>query len=503
MQNKRKQFDISVLYVEDEEAARREVAQILQRRAREVFIARDGSEGLALFRQHKPDLVVTDIQMPVMDGLRMARTMREECGHTLIIVTTAHSDSRYMLDAIDIGVDQYVVKPVSLEKLTQALTKCAEIIENRRVEKLLHDSEVRFRAVFENSVDAIGISIKGTHVFVNPAYRALFGYPADEDLSGKPILDLIAPSERPAILERVQRRARGEDVPSIYETRGLRHDGSEFVMDVHASVYELSGSVYTLVILRDITQVKRAEEMSLGYSRDLEQLLAISREATVTTDRKALFRSFVAASRQLLKLDFSTLMLLSEDGSTLTIEDCLGFPESMVGTFSLAKGQGLATYAVTSSRPGVVQDFRTETRFEVPPVVLQRNIRSAIAVPMIIKDKAIGVLIGHTLELREFTGNEITIYQHIANQAAVALRNVINMEVLKQSEKKIRDITASLGEGLYALNREGNVTFMNPEAERLLGWTEAELLDRNIHDIIHSRRPDGAPCPLRTVRSIR
>jgi len=100
-----------------------------------VFAARDGSEGLAIFREHKPDLVVTDIRMPVMDGLTMAKAIRAESKGALIIVTTAHSDTPYMLDAIDINVDQYVIKPVHVEKLSAAIDKCAEIIEYRRAHK--------------------------------------------------------------------------------------------------------------------------------------------------------------------------------------------------------------------------------------------------------------------------------------------------------------------------------------------------------------------------------
>jgi len=133
--NDQKKHDISVLYVEDEPATREEVAEILQRRVREVFTARDGREGLSFFRERAPDLVVTDIRMPVMDGLRMARTIREENKGALIIVTTAHSDASDMLEAIDISVDQYVVKPVSVEKFAGALDKCAEIIEYRRAHK--------------------------------------------------------------------------------------------------------------------------------------------------------------------------------------------------------------------------------------------------------------------------------------------------------------------------------------------------------------------------------
>ncbi len=77
-------------------------------------------------------------------------------------------------------------------------------------------------------------------------------------------------------------------------------------------------------------------------------------------------------------------------------------------------------------------------------------------------------------------------------------------EALKQSEKKLRDITSSLAEGLYVLNDKGEVTFMNPEAEFLLGWTEAELMGRNVHDMVHNHPSDGsvlplAECPMHSV----
>ncbi len=110
---------------------------------------------------------------------------------------------------------------------------------------------------------------------------------------------------------------------------------------------------------------------------------------------------------------------------------------------------------------------------------------------MMMQDEVFGVLIGHTLARREFSPQEVDIYQHIANQAAVAIRNSTSMDLIKKNEKYIRDITASLGEGIYVLNSLGSVTFMNPEAERLIGWTELELLHKNIHDIVHNRWADG------------
>ena len=139
----RKRFDISVLYVEDEALTREEIHQLLQRRVRELVVARNGDEGIELFRQRNPDLVVTDILMPVRDGLSMTREIRLLNKDVPVIVTTAHSEATYMMDAIDAGVDQYVIKPVESKKLFSAIEKCAELIESRKAAKLYQEERER------------------------------------------------------------------------------------------------------------------------------------------------------------------------------------------------------------------------------------------------------------------------------------------------------------------------------------------------------------------------
>ncbi|TAN42847.1 MAG: PAS domain S-box protein [Nitrospirae bacterium] len=73
--------------------------------------------------------------------------------------------------------------------------------------------------------------------------------------------------------------------------------------------------------------------------------------------------------------------------------------------------------------------------------------------------------------------------------------DAIAEESVRKSEKKLRDITAALGEGVYVLNKNCELVFMNPEAEKLLGWTETELLGRNVHDIFHFQKTDRGPLP--------
>jgi len=123
-----KLFDISVLYVEDEGVARERLGAIIGRRVKDLRLAEDGAAGLELFKQAKADLVITDIRMPKMNGLAMARELKLVAPEVHIIVTTAFNDTDFLVDAIDVGIDQYLVKPVDSEKLFKAMSKCYEFI---------------------------------------------------------------------------------------------------------------------------------------------------------------------------------------------------------------------------------------------------------------------------------------------------------------------------------------------------------------------------------------
>lgn len=122
----------SVLYVEDDEHIRDQLTQFLRRRAGTLHVASNGAEGLELYRRHQPDMVVSDILMPEMNGLEMAEGIRALNADVPIIVTTAFNETDYFLKAIQIGVDNYVLKPVDPAILGRALHKSARVLHQRR-----------------------------------------------------------------------------------------------------------------------------------------------------------------------------------------------------------------------------------------------------------------------------------------------------------------------------------------------------------------------------------
>ncbi|MBX1094486.1 response regulator transcription factor [Campylobacter jejuni] len=113
--------ELIILVVEDEVKARESMINILSERFSKVIGAQNGDEGLKKFKKFKPDLVITDIAMPIMDGLDMAREIKEISDDVPIVVLSAYSEKERLLRSIDIGIDKYLIEPVDIEELFKVL----------------------------------------------------------------------------------------------------------------------------------------------------------------------------------------------------------------------------------------------------------------------------------------------------------------------------------------------------------------------------------------------
>ena len=123
---------LSLLYVEDDEHIREQLVLFFRRRVGAFYVAANGREGLEAYHAHKPDLVVSDILMPEMDGLQMAERIKAVDPNVPIILTTAFNETDHFLTAIQIGIDSYVLKPVDPNVLQKALDKSAQALFQRR-----------------------------------------------------------------------------------------------------------------------------------------------------------------------------------------------------------------------------------------------------------------------------------------------------------------------------------------------------------------------------------
>ncbi|GAC1451067.1 MAG: hypothetical protein PVSMB11_12200 [Desulfuromonadaceae bacterium] len=116
----------SLLFVEDDEVVCLAIVRILARQFPDttVYTAENGRIGLELFEEHTPEIVITDINLPVMDGIQMAGKSKSIKSDTKFIVLTGYSDKNYLDKFSEIGINDYIVKPVDLGKLFAAIEKC-------------------------------------------------------------------------------------------------------------------------------------------------------------------------------------------------------------------------------------------------------------------------------------------------------------------------------------------------------------------------------------------
>jgi putative nucleotidyltransferase with HDIG domain len=133
--------EYKVLYVEDDKSIQVTMANYLRKFFLKVVSSDDGMDGLKLYKKNKYDIVITDLSMPKMDGLDMIEEIRKIDKNQTILITSAHSETKYMVRAIKAGIDGYIIKPFEYEQLNYELFKIVEKLkkfaENENYKKYL------------------------------------------------------------------------------------------------------------------------------------------------------------------------------------------------------------------------------------------------------------------------------------------------------------------------------------------------------------------------------
>ncbi|MCK4441701.1 MAG: response regulator, partial [Sulfurovaceae bacterium] len=126
-----KKSKYTLLYIEDEAFIRRIAISYLRPYFADIYEAEDGVEALKIYKEKKPDMIMTDIEMPNMDGLTLCKEIRKKDKTTPIIITTAYTSTEYLLEAVSLNLVKYLVKPMEEEPLFEAIKICFEQIETQ------------------------------------------------------------------------------------------------------------------------------------------------------------------------------------------------------------------------------------------------------------------------------------------------------------------------------------------------------------------------------------
>jgi PAS domain S-box-containing protein len=229
-----------------------------------VDSAADARSAIAAVRAHPPDLVLTDLLLPGMDGYELVRQLRQEAGtRTLpVIVISGLTEEADRLRALEAGANDYLIKPFSERELMLRVTTHLEMGELRR-EAALRESEAQVRAVLDGALDAVvGMDARGLVNDWNPQAETTFGYARSEAL-GRRLSELIIPPEvreqHERGLERFFQTGEGPLLNRRVEVEALRKDGTRIPVELSITVVKGWGFHRFNAFVRDISDRRAAE----------------------------------------------------------------------------------------------------------------------------------------------------------------------------------------------------------------------------------------------------
>ncbi|MEW6219005.1 MAG: response regulator [Thermodesulfobacteriota bacterium] len=267
-----------ILLVDDEELTCRTIARILETEPYELFFARNGQEGLELFREVWPALLLLDLQMPILDGLSVIRELAPTpTDPYAVVVLTGHGDDQNARACFEAGVTAFLHKPVhphelrglvrnllALKEAEKELFRQRDELASRATE--LAEERSRLCAITAAARDGIVLADpRGRITFWNPAAESIFRRPAAEVL-GLPLTDLF-----PA--------GNGDAAPIPGSTTELVidcPDGQTVPVESSWASVAIRGQNHTLAVTRDISSRKRLEEKMLAVrEREMRQAMLV------------------------------------------------------------------------------------------------------------------------------------------------------------------------------------------------------------------------------------
>ncbi len=274
----------TVLVIEDDPGIAELEQMQLERAGFTVVTAGTSEEALDRLRRHHVDLLLLDYRLPGdLDGLDVYLECRAMGFELPVILVTGFSNEAVAIRALRAGVRDLITKSAEyLDYLPEAVER---VLRQVRTERQLAESEARLTSIIDSANDAIIIAETGFQITLfNQAAEAMFRCPASDAL-GQPVSRFI-PQEYPLEPERKSDDSQPAREPRIclssYANRGVRMDGTEFPLELSVSRTEIGGRGFYTVIVRDITERKRAE-MLLRQSVERFRILAESMPLVIFT----------------------------------------------------------------------------------------------------------------------------------------------------------------------------------------------------------------------------
>jgi PAS domain S-box-containing protein len=270
----RKKLPISVLIVDDDLSIVEQLEMIVSRRVNVVHTAFNGQEGYELYKSESPDLIISDIDMPVMNGIEFLKQVRNDDRKIPFILSTGLKSLDMLIQAIEHGITAFLPKPLQIQGL---ITKLEEVAHTKMLEFEVRNSRAlldQYRYIVDDAVIVSKANTDGIITYVNDMFCAVSGY-SREELVGQPH-NIVRDPEMPSSIF----KELWETIQSKHIWHGLLHnrtkEGSRYtVKSSIAPIIDNTGEIVEYIALReDVTDLEYAKEQATLIAKAKGDFLA-------------------------------------------------------------------------------------------------------------------------------------------------------------------------------------------------------------------------------------
>ena len=449
---RRRFADDKVLVVNDDRDAADLMSFQLRQAGFAVLTAFDGREGFEVACSEYPDLIISDIAMPVVDGIEMCRQIRgEELRNIpILLVSGVHKDNRSVLEAYKAGADDFLAAPYEALNL---ITKAARLIERKQTEAALQASESELRTLFAAMTDVVLVlDSEGRYLKVaptNPAYL----YKPPTELIGRELHDVFPKEQADFFFVHIWRALRENKRHNVEYL--LRIDETDVWFN--ACVSRLTRDS-VLWVARDITEYKRAEEELRKSEERYRRLVENAHDMIYTHDLNGNFTSINAVAEQItgytreeaLRMNIADTIAAEQlDGARQNIAEAIAGQETGPHEFEIIARDGsrIAVEVNTSVilKDGVAVAIQGVARDVTERKKLEQQLRQAQ------KMEAVGLLAGG---IAHDFNNLLTAINGYSDLVLAQLKVEDPLWRNVEQIKKAGDRAASLTRQLLAFSRK-------------------------------------------------
>lgn len=423
-----------VLIVDDDQKIVDLLVELLELEGYQIATAADGSGALELAVSFAPDLVVSDVVMPMLGGLELCRRLKDDPGTAYIpvlLISGLIPSNDAGIEGLHAGADDYIDLPFRNEEL---LLKVARLVERHRIEGALKESEERYRRLVELSPDAIVVHQEGKFIYLNPAAVKLWGASSAADLIGKPIFEVVHPDYRNHVRERVDYIQRFHKPTPLAEQKCLRLDGSEVHVEVTGLPFTSDGKSAVLSVFRDVTEKKQAREALSKAENRLRTVVASASLILFATDKNGIFT-----------------LCEGEGLKSLSLE-----PGELVGQ---------SVFELYADTPQIGENIRRALKGE--------SFTSAVSIGELVFDVRYSPLTDERDNVLGVIGVATDITDNRRAEASI-----------RESEERYRELFENANDIIYTHDLQGNFTSLNRSGERITGYSHEETVTMNVADVI-------------------